>query len=259
MTTDDSKNNESTGTDGDIATDTALTKLEQNMARIEELTQRLVGAMSHKSEKRAVPKDLQGPNPALYAKAAGLYMTEMMQHPSKVMEQQIGFWGQTLQHFVEAQQALASGKLTAPEDKTPTDKRFSNPMWQTHPYFNFLKQQYMMNAAAVDKAVTELEGLDEDEKRRLGYFSQQIIDMYSPTNFLATNPDALLKAVETDGESLVRGLENMIADLEANDGELVVSLADKSAFKVGENLATTPGEVVFRNHMLELIQYTPST
>ncbi|MCF2870115.1 class I poly(R)-hydroxyalkanoic acid synthase [Octadecabacter sp. G9-8] len=233
----------------------ALPKLEENMARIQELTQRLVGAMSNK---RSVPQDLQGPAPDLYAKASTSYMHDLVNNPSKIIEQQVGYWGKTLQHFVDAQQALASGKLAAPEDHTATDKRFKNPLWQSHPYFNFLKQQYMLNAEAVDKTVAGLD-LDPAEKRRMEYFSNQIVDMLSPTNFLATNPDALTKAVETEGESLVRGLENMIHDMEANDGELVVSLADETAFTVGKNLATTPGEVVFRNHMFELIQYTPST
>ena len=249
MTTNGSTPDEST------AQTDALPKLEENMARIQELTQRLMSAMTNK---RSVPQDLQGPAPDLYAKAPSSYMYDVVHNPSKIIEQQVGYWGKTLQHFVDAQQALASGNLAAPEDHTATDKRFKNPLWQSHPYFNFLKQQYMLNAEAVDKTVSELE-LDADEKRRMEYFSNQIVDMLSPTNFLATNPDALTKAVETEGESLVRGLENMIADMEANNGELVVSLADESAFTVGENLATTPGEVVFRNHMFELIQYTPST
>ena len=254
MTTDDSTNGQST--EFSEPQSAALPKLEKNMKRIQELTQRLMGAMSNKRE---VPQDLQGPAPELYTKAGKVAFQEMIQNPSKIIEQQIGYWGKTFQHYVDAQQAFSKGNLAAPADDTPTDRRFANPLWQSHPYFNFLKQQYMLNAQAVDKAVSEMEGLDQSEKSRLEFFSHQIVDMLSPTNFLATNPDALTKAVETEGDSLVRGLENMIADLEANDGELVVSLADKKAFTVGENLATTPGEVVFRNHMFELIQYAPST
>lgn len=249
MTSKVSNNGESGGSD------THLPKLEDNMVRIQELTQRLVAALAGK---RKVPQDLQGPQPDLYAKAGASYFNDLVHNPSKIIEQQVGYWGATLQHFVDAQQALASGTLAAPEDHTRTDRRFKNEMWQTHPYFNFLKQQYMLNAAAVEKTVSELD-LEPAEKQRMEYFSTQIVDMLAPTNFLATNPDALTKAVETEGESLVRGLENMIADMEANGGELVVSLADKDAFTVGENLATTPGEVVFRNHMFELIQYAPST
>ncbi|NBD29869.1 MAG: class I poly(R)-hydroxyalkanoic acid synthase [Alphaproteobacteria bacterium] len=241
---------------GDETSGEAATKFEQNMARIEELTQRLVNALAHKKQ---VPDDLQGPSHELYAKAATAYWAEMMQNPAKLIEQQVGYWGKTLQHYVEAQQALASGQIKAPEDHTPSDKRFKNPLWDSHPYFNFVKQQYMLNAEAVSHAVETIEGLDEREQNRLRYFSQQIIDLMSPTNFLATNPDALERAVETEGESLVKGLENLVHDLEANEGELIVNLADRDAFKVGENLGTTPGEVVFRNHMFELIQYAPST
>ena len=83
--------------------------------------------------------------------------------------------------------------------------------------------------------------------------------MMSPTNFLATNPDALERAVQTEGESLIKGLENLISDLEANNGELVVRLADENAFELGRNIATSPGKVVFRNRLFELIQYSPST
>lgn len=249
MTTTDSGNNAA-------ADAPALTRFEENMARVEELTQRLVSVLSHK---RSVPEDLQGPSQELYMKAATAYMSDMMNNPAKLIEQQVGYWGKTLQHYVEAQQALASGQIKAPEDHTPSDKRFSNPLWQTHPYFNFVKQQYLLNAEAISNAVAHIDGLDEREQTRLKYFSQQIVDLFAPTNFLATNPDALEKAVQTEGESLVRGLENLVTDLEANDGELIVNLADKDAFKVGENLGTTPGEVVFRNHMFELIQYAPST
>jgi len=249
MTTEDSGEGEADGA-------AALSRLEENMSRIEELTQRLVSVLSNK---RQVPEDLQGPSHELYAKAATAYWSEMMNNPAKLIEQQVGYWGKTLQHYVEAQHALASGQIKAPEDHTPSDKRFGNPLWDTHPYFNFIKQQYMLNAEAVSNAVETIEGLDEQEQNRLRYFSQQIVDLMAPTNFLATNPDALERAVETEGESLVTGLENLVHDLEANGGELIVNLADRDAFKVGENLGTTPGEVVFRNHMFELIQYAPST
>jgi polyhydroxyalkanoate synthase len=111
----------------------------------------------------------------------------------------------------------------------------------------------------MQEAVESLENLDDRDRRRVTYFTQQIIDLMSPTNFLATNPDALEHAIQTEGQSLVDGLENMIRDLEANDGELVVTLSDPDAFKVGENLGTAEGNVVFRNHMFELIQYKAQT
>ena len=233
-----------------------LEALNANLARIETLTQRLIAAFAQQSPQRP---DLQAPDPSLYMKAASAYWTEMVQNPSKILEQQVGYWGKTLKHFVEAQEALRAGQLAAPEDHTPDDKRFTNPLWKTHPYFNYIKQQYMLSSAAIQSAIDELDTIEPREKRRLEYFGKQIIDMMAPTNFLGTNPDALMKAVETEGESLVKGLENLVRDIEANKGDLLVTLADRDAFKVGGNIGTTEGAVVYRNRMFELIQYKPTT
>lgn len=230
--------------------------LNANIKRIEELSHRLVAAFTHK---RTYDSGLAGPGQDVFIKAAGAYWADMLSNPGKMFEHQAAYWGKTLQHFVEAQQALASGKFEVPEDDSPTDRRFSNPLWQTHPYFNFVKQQYFLNAQAVEEAVSRLEGLEVKDKQRVEYFSRQIIDAFSPTNFLATNPDALERAVETDGESLVQGLENLVRDIEASEGELLVTLADNDAFTVGKNIGTTEGSVVFRNRMFELIQYSPAT
>jgi len=233
-----------------------LDKMNANLARIETLTQRLIEAFASKKPQRS---ELQGPDASLYMHAATAYWAKMAQNPSAVLENQVEYWGRTLKHFVEAQEALRAGQLAAPEDHTPDDKRFTNPLWKSHPYFNYIKQQYLMSSEAIEKAIADLDTLDPREKTRLEYFGKQIIDMMAPTNFLGTNPDALMKAVETEGESLVKGLENLVADLERNKGELLVTLADREAFKVGGNIGTTEGEVVFRNRMFELIQYKPQT
>ncbi|MEO9516953.1 MAG: class I poly(R)-hydroxyalkanoic acid synthase [Paracoccaceae bacterium] len=233
-----------------------LDNLTENLKKVEQLSERLTQVLAHRSTHNAA---LDGPNQELYSKAVTAYWSEAMRDPGKVLEHQLQFWSKSVTHFVEAQSALAQGKLQAPSDPGPKDRRFSNPLWDSHPYFNFIKQQYLINADAVTQAVEGVSNLDAMEKRRLRYFSQQIVDMMSPTNFLATNPDALEKAVETEGASLIQGLENLISDLEANNGELVVRLADETAFQLGENVATTPGKVIFRNRMLELIQYTPTT
>lgn len=233
-----------------------LTRLNANLARVEELSARLVQAISRKHPVRPA---LQGPGQDLYMKAAAAYIAEMMANPSKILEHQIGYWGKSLKHYVEAQHKLAQGKLEPPEDHTPKDRRFASPLWETHPYFNYIKQQYLFSTEAVQQAVADIEGLDDKEKKRIEYFSRQIMDMFSPANFLGTNPEALARAVETEGESLVRGLENLVRDIEANDGDVLVTLADRDAFKVGENLATTEGSVVYRNRMFELIQYAPRT
>ena len=233
-----------------------MERMAENLKKVEELTARLSGVMKNRKTHRPA---LDGPNQQLFAKAAQAYMTEAVNNPAKLMEMQMGYWAKTVQHFVEAQQALATGPMGAPPDRVEKDRRFANPMWDTNPYFNFVKQQYLINAQAMEQAVDAITDMEPREKQRLAYFSRQIIDLMSPTNFLATNPDALEKAVETEGASLIKGLENLISDLEANDGELIVRLADEKAFKLGENIATAPGKVVFRNRMFELIQYAPTT
>lgn len=235
---------------------TALTKMEANLAKIEGLSTRLAAALS---QSRKVPKPLQGPSQDLYLKAATAWMTDAMHNPAKLIEQQVAFWGDTLKHYAQAQQVLAQGKIAAPADTSPKDRRFANPLWDSHPWFNFIKQQYQMNATAIQTAVAAIDGLDARDKRRLDYFTRQIVDMMAPTNFLGTNPDALERAVETEGQSLVDGLENLVRDIEAHDGDLIVTLSDQDSFVIGGNLATTPGAVVYRNRLFELIQYTPST
>ena len=230
--------------------------LKENLARIEVLTQRMATALSHKKEIRS---SLQGPTPELWAKAAGAWMGEAMAHPEKIWAAQIDYWGKAVQNAVAAQEALLSGGTVVEEDDTPADPRFKNPLWQTHPYFHALKKQYFIAADAIEKGIEELDGVGDYDRWRLEYFSKQIIDMMAPTNFLVSNPDALEKAIETEGQSLVDGLENMIRDLERNNGELIVTLSDPDAFKVGQNLGTTEGSVVYRNRMFELIQYAPTT
>ena len=231
-------------------------RLAQNIARMEELGQRFLTAIS---SRRSVAPGLSGPSPDFFLRAATAYWAEMARDPARIMEHQIAYWGQAVGKFVEAQQALTSGRLTAPVDPGPPDPRFANPLWQTHPWFNYIKQQYLASSAALEQAVDDLEGVEARDRSRIRYFTRQIIDLMSPTNFLGTNPDALEKAVETDGDSLVRGLENLVADVERNKGELLVTLADRNAFSVGENIAVTQGSVVFRNHLFELIQYAPTT
>ncbi|APG47236.1 class I poly(R)-hydroxyalkanoic acid synthase [Phaeobacter porticola] len=237
-----------------------IERIKKNMEQVEQLSKRLMDVLA---QKKSHPTSLDGPNQELFARAATAYWSEMAKNPAKLLENQVSYWGQAVVNFAEAQTLFAKslegeGPKVMDEPK-PADRRFGNPMWQSNPYFHYIKQQYLTNAETIRNAVAEVEDLDELDKRRLGYFADQIVQMMAPTNFLATNPDALEKAVETEGQSLINGLENLVADLEANDGELVVRLADESAFEIGRNIATTPGEVVFRNEMMELIQYRPTT
>ncbi|PCJ05908.1 MAG: class I poly(R)-hydroxyalkanoic acid synthase [Rhodobacteraceae bacterium] len=240
---------------GSSITPEHIERLKKNMDHVEQLSKRLVEVMA---QKKAHNTALNGPNQDLFARAATAYWAEAVQNPARLLEQQVEFWGKSVMNFAEAQQSLAQNSVEVATPKS-TDRRFANPMWQNNPYFHFIKQQYLTNADAIRQSVAEISDLEGKDKQRLSYFADQIVEMMAPTNFLATNPDALEKAVETEGQSLVDGLENLVADLEANNGELVVRLADESAFELGRNIATTEGEVVYRNRMMELIQYTPTT
>ncbi|CUH81205.1 Poly-beta-hydroxybutyrate polymerase [Tritonibacter multivorans] len=244
-----------TDTANEVTSGESVDRLKENLERVETLSKRLMEVMAHK---RNHHPGLDGPNQELFARAASSYWSGMLQNPAKLMSQQVEFWSKSVHNFAEAQK-MVSGQISELEDAPSKDRRFQNPLWQSNPYFHYIKQQYLTNSEVLRSMVEEVDDMDSTDKRRLGYFTEQIINMMSPTNFLATNPDALEKALETEGQSLIDGLENLVADLEANDGELIVRLADESAFEVGENLATTEGKVVFRNRMLELIQYTPVT
>ena len=234
----------------------ALERLNANIARMEQLTKRLTAALG---SRRPSDPGLQGPGPELFAKAMAAYWAEMAANPGKMIERQVSYWGQALRHAVEAQAALMTGQAAPAPEAPPEDKRFANPLWSQHPYFSFLRQQYEASAQAIRETVADLDGLDAGDRRRVAFFSQQIVDLFSPTNFLMTNPEAMARAVETEGESLVRGLENLVRDVEANHGDWLVTLSDPDAFRLGGNIATTPGKVVHRTRLFELIQYAPAT
>ncbi len=139
------------------------------------------------------------------------------------------------------------------------DYRFRSEKWNDGSVFDFMKQSYLLAARYLDDVVGSVEGLDEKRARQLAFYTRQYADAMSPTNFAMTNPDVLNATMESNGENLVKGLNNMMQDLKRGEGQLRISMTDTDAFELGENVATTPGEVVFQNELLQLIQYTPTT
>jgi polyhydroxyalkanoate synthase len=137
------------------------------------------------------------------------------------------------------------------------DARFKHPAWSENPIFDALKQGYLLATRAVLDGIDEAPGVDADTRQRVRFFAKQFCDAMSPTNFAFLNPAVIEETARTGGENLRRGAENIAADLRENEGR--PSLVDKSAFTVGKNVATTPGAVVYRNELIELIQYTPTT
>ena len=141
------------------------------------------------------------------------------------------------------------------EEEGRPDKRFSAPEWSENPYYETLKESYLLASEYLLNEAEESDGQDTDEQRRLRFHLQQFVDAMAPVNYLLTNPEALKRAFETGGASLAEGTRNLLADLE--EGRL--NMTDATAFQPGENLAITPGKVVYRNDLIELIQYEPTT
>ncbi len=174
--------------------------------------------------------------------------------PTAAVRASAGFWADTMrlwQRFLDPEHA-------EPFEETPEqarDKRFKAPQWREEPVFDFLRQSYFVIADHMLKGVDALEGVDPKQKEQIRFATKGFIDAVSPTNFPATNPEVLEKIVETKGESLLKGLSNMLNDL----GKGQMTQTAEGAFEVGRDLATTPGKVVKRTPLYELIQYAPAT
>jgi polyhydroxyalkanoate synthase len=135
------------------------------------------------------------------------------------------------------------------------DKRFDAPDWQLNPLFDFLKQNYLLIASTLLKTASQIEGLDARQQRKLIFYLRQFLDAISPTNTLFTNPQVIHETIQSGGQNLLRGMENLMRDIQV--GQL--KMTDTDAFAPGRNLAITPGQVIYRNKLIELIQYAPST
>jgi polyhydroxyalkanoate synthase len=141
----------------------------------------------------------------------------------------------------------------------PDDRRFRAPEWQESHFFDFIKQSYLLTSNWFLSSVQNTEGLDEKSAQKLAFYTRQFMDALSPTNFAMSNPTVLQETLDSGGENLLNGLRNMLDDLERGGGKLDIRMSDKDDFLVGENIAVTPGKVVFQNDLIQLIQYAPAT
>lgn len=195
-------------------------------------------------------------------------MADMVKTFSKVGE----YWLSDPKRAIEAQTSLLtsyfgmwnesvkrmSGEDDSPKAKT-TDKRFSDPDWENNPFFEFLKNAYFITSDWANKLVDESEGLDEHTRHKAAFYVRQITSALSPANFLATNPELYKEMVASNGENLVKGMQMLAEDIAAGKGELRLRQSDSSKFKVGENVAVSPGKVIAQNDICQIIQYDPST
>src|SRR3954468_16964773 len=141
----------------------------------------------------------------------------------------------------------------------PKDNRFRDPEWSENPVFDFLKQAYLITSQWAEDMVEEAEGVDERTRQKAEFYLRQLSSALSPSNFIVTNPELIRETLKENAANLVRGMRMLAEDIEAGQGELKIRQTDPSRFQVGVNLANTPGKVIFRNDLIELIQYAPAT
>jgi polyhydroxyalkanoate synthase len=233
-------------------------ELGQNFQRINFLLQRLFLALSRREIRNP---GVEGPGQPFFMRAAMGQAQSWMTNPMKAFNTHIQFWQNTTALYAELTQAMLSGAARMPKAAGDTeDSRFSDGEWSKHPFFYYLKRQYQIMAAYLESlANTSDPAKDPKHSEQIHFFTHQLVDLFSPSNFLASNPVAIRKAVETNGRSLVEGLENLVKDLERSGGDLLVTLSDPDAFTVGETLANTKGHVVHETSLFQLIRYEPVT
>ncbi len=180
------------------------------------------------------------------------------EYNQRLFETTMKVWSDTASRFsgLPSQEEEEEEGKPDKEEKGKPDNRFSDPEWDQNPYYKMLKETYLLTSEYILKEAEETDdGQDTEEQRRLKFHLKQFVEAMAPVNFFLTNPAAIKRAIETGGMSLADGARNLASDLE--EGRL--SMVDAEAFEVGENLATTPGKVVYRNRLMELIQYEPQT
>jgi polyhydroxyalkanoate synthase len=188
------------------------------------------------------------------------FSKSLVQHPEQLIKLQLDLYTSYLNLWANTAEKIMGTETTNVINPEKGDRRFSNPQWDENILFNYIKQSYLLTADWVAKSINDNEELSEEEKKKLSFYTRQFVDAISPTNFAMTNPDVIEETIKTKGENLVEGLKNLLNDLEKSPkGSFKPSMTDYEAFKVGENIATTEGSVVFENKMFQLIQYTPKT
>lgn len=184
----------------------------------------------------------------------------MMGNPEKVFQAQASLWQGYMDLWQNTVRAMSGEEVEPVVEPESGDRRFRHEDWEENSVFDFIKQSYLLTSRWFQATVSEVEGMDEKTAQKVDFHTRHFMDAFSPSNFVLSNPEVLRATLETKGENLVQGLDNMIADLDRGEpGRLDITMTDHDAFKIGENIAVTPGKVVFQNELLQLIQYAPTT
>ena len=239
-------------------------QMAEQMAEIAEKSRRLVADFLSRQGGQAGGPEGGGDgigmsNPTAIGAAFFEMAARMMSDPARLVEAQASLWNDYLRLWQQTAQRLAGGAAEPVIAVPPEDRRFRDQAWSDNALFDFIKQSYLLTARWLQGAVNNVEGLDERTARKVDFYTRQFVDAIAPSNFVLTNPEVLRATIESGGENLVNGLKNLLGDLERGKGRLQISMTDSAAFKIGENVATTPGKIVYQNELMQLIQYAPTT
>ncbi|HWI29322.1 MAG TPA: class I poly(R)-hydroxyalkanoic acid synthase [Stellaceae bacterium] len=227
----------------------------RDMAEIAERSQRLVLEFLGRQSGNGV-----GPADPLNIGSAFLEMTgRLMADPAKLMQAQVSLWQDYMTLWQRTAERFLGGKAEPMVEPAASDRRFKDAAWSDGTLFDFIKQSYLLTARWLQSTVKEIDGLDDKTAKKVDFYTRQFVDAMAPSNFVLTNPEVLRTTIESGGENLVTGLKHMLEDLERGKGRLMIKMTDMDAFKVGENIAVTPGKVVFQNDLMQLLQYEPTT
>jgi polyhydroxyalkanoate synthase subunit PhaC len=230
----------------------------KNIARaVEEGGKALAAYMKPREDGRI--KDGTAENVADLVKTFGHVAEYWLSDPQRTVEMQTRLGRSYLDLWAQAVHRMAGENVPPVAAPAASDRRFSDPEWSSNQFFDFLKQAYLVSTDWATRLVDEAQGLDPRTKHKAEFYMRQIANAVAPSNFVLTNPELLRETLASNAENLVRGMTMLTEDIEAGHGNLRIRQSDASMFAVGRNLAVTPGKVVFRNEIFELIQYAPTT
>jgi len=230
-------------------------QISRDLADIAERSQRLVLEFLQRQR----PDGLGMADP-LNVGQAFLEMTQrLMADPTRLVQAQISLWQDYLKLWQSTTQRLMGGPTEPVIEPNAGDRRFKDNAWTENAVFDYIKQSYLLTARWMQATVKQVDGLDDKTAKKIDFYTRQFVDAIAPSNFVLTNPEVLRTTIETGGENLVKGLDNLLKDLERGKGRLMIKMTDLEKFKVGVNIAVTPGQVIYQNDLIQLIQYEPAT
>lgn len=228
-----------------------------NLARLVEEGGRAMAAYLRPREDGRIKDDV-AEDIAEVMKTLGQVAEYWLSDPKRTVEAQSRLFGGYLSLWASTLKRLGGEQAEPAATPSTRDGRFSDPEWTSNPFFDALKQTYLLTSNWAEGLVKEAE-IDEHTRHKADFYVRQIAGAVSPSNFVLTNPELLRTTLASNGENLVRGMKMLAEDIEAGGGDLKIRQSDNSKFRVGDNLATTPGKVIFENELMQLIQYAPTT